>query len=116
MKANMFLTFVAVLLALLIGYYAYYVARGDKNDVICGIFSSLCFIGTLVPAIGLQYSNGRLGANIRVCSVLFFVVFLVSHFCFAAFGVGMPHYIIVNGAMLLIYLAILYRMQRMTDI
>lgn len=116
MKANIFLTLISVTLAALVGYLAFSVAEGQENDYVCGIGSALCFVATLVPMMGLQYESGRLGANIRVFSVLFFIIFLVSHFCFAGFGVKMPYYIIVNGIILVIYLAIFYKMQGVNDI
>ena len=92
------------------GYLAFEVAKGQENDYLCGIGSTVCFIATLIPAFGLSYESSRLGTNIRVLSALFFVVFLVSHFCFAGFGVKMPYYIICNGIILVIYLAIIYKM------
>lgn len=116
MKVNVFLTVIAVLAGALMGYFAFYVAEGAPNDVLCGIFSSVCFVGTLVPAIGLSYSSERLGANTRILSVLFLIVFMVSHFCFAGCGVKMPYYLIVNGLLLLIYLALIYKMQGLKDV
>ena len=47
---------------------------------------------------------------------MFFFLFAVSHFCFAAFGVSMPFYIILNGILLLVYIASLYKMQGIKDI
>lgn len=111
MKANIFLTIISIMLAALVGYLAFIVANGDDNDVICGIGSCICFAASLIPTMGLQYESGRLGVNIRVFSSVFFILFVISHFCFAGFGVKMPYYIIVNGIMLIIYLAILYKMQ-----
>lgn len=104
------------MLATLVGYLAYNVASGEENDMVFGIGSGICFAATLIPIMGLQYESGRLGTNIRVFSALFFIVFAISHFCFAGFGVKMPYYIIVNGIMLMIYLAIFYKMQGVTDI
>lgn len=111
MKVNVFLTIIAVLLGALLGYLAYNIAEGKPNDVLCGIVSSLCFIGALIPTMGLQYESGRMGVNIRVMSALVLIIFLVSHFCFAGFGVKMPAYLIVNGLLLLLYFAIFYKMQ-----
>ena len=104
------------MLATLVGYFAYNVACEDENNMVCGIGSGVCFAVTLIPTMGLQYESVRLGANIRVLSVLFFIVFAISHFCFAGFGVKMPYYIIVNGIMLMIYLAIFYKMQSVKDV
>ena len=110
MKANLFLTSNSVMLAALLGYLAFNVANGEDNDVICGIGSCICFAVTLIPTMGLQYESGKLSVNIRVFSSIFFVLFVISHFCYAGFGVKMPYYIIVNGIMLMIYLAFFYKM------
>lgn len=101
---------------MLVGYLAYNVASGEENDMVCGIGSSICFAATLIPTMGIQYESGRLGTNIRMFSALFFILFAISHFCFAGFGVKMPYYIIVNGIMLMIYLAIFYKMQGVKDV
>ena len=111
MKANLVLTFISVMLAALLGYLAFNVANGEDNNVICGIGSCICFAATLIPTMGLQYESGRLSVNIRVLSSIFFVLFAISHFCFAGFGVKIPFYFIVNGIMLMIYLAIFYKIQ-----
>lgn len=116
MKVNIFLTSISIALAALVGYLAFNIASGDENDVVCGIGSAICFAITLIPTMGLQYKSGRLGVNIRILSVIFFIIFAISHFCFAGFGVKMPYYIIVNGIMLMIYLAIFYRIQDVKDI
>ena len=116
MKANLFLTIISIMLASLVGYLVFNVANGDENDIVCGIGSGICFTATLIPTLGLQYETGRLGVNIRIISSLFFTIFAISHFCFAGFGVKMPYYIIVNGIMLMIYLAIFYKMQGIKNI
>lgn len=116
MKANVFLTIISIMLASLVGYLVFNVANGDENDVVCGIGSGICFAATLIPTMGLQYKTGRLGVNIRIFSSIFFTLFAISHFSFAGFGVKMPYYIIVNGIMLMIYLAVFYKMQEIKDI
>lgn len=104
------------MLAALVGYLAFNIAEGKENDAVCGIGSTVCFIATLIPTMGLQYESGRLGTNIRMLSILFFIAFLISHFCFAGFGIKMPYYIITNGILLLIYLTIFYKLQEIKDI
>lgn len=111
MKVNVFLTLLSIALSALIGYLAFNVADGKENDVICGIGSTICFLATLIPTIGLQYDTSRLGVNLRIFSALCFLVFLISHFCFARFGVTMPYYVICNGIILIIYLVVFYKMQ-----
>lgn len=116
MKVNVFLSFIAIALASLIGYLAFNVAEGQENDIICGIGSTVCFIATLIPTIGLNYESGKLGTNIRVLSILFFVVFLIINFCFAGYNVKMPYYIICNGIVLIVYMAIIYKMSNIKTI
>lgn len=116
MKVNSILTLISFMLATLVGYLVFNVASGDENDLVCGIGSGICFAATLIPTMGLQYESGRLGVNTRLISCVFFVLFAISHFYFAGTGVKMPYYIIVNGVMLLIYLAIFYKIQRVKEI
>lgn len=98
-------------MAALLSYWAYDIASSDDNVVMCCIGSMVCFSVTLVPAIGISYNSSRIGTNIRITSALFFLIFLISQLCFAVYGVKMPHYILVNGVILLIYLALFYKMQ-----
>lgn len=116
MRMNTILTVIAVFMAILIGYLAFSIAEGQENDVVCGIASTLCFMATLIPIIGVQYDSSKVGVNIKVMSVLFLVIFLISHFCFAAICVKMPYYVITNGILLLIYLAILYKMNKISKL
>ena len=116
MKANVFLTMISVILTLFIGYLAYTIAVDKANDSLYGVGTFLCLIATLVPTIGLQYESGRMGTNIRVYSALFFIIFLISNFCFASFVINVPYYIITNGIMLVIFLAIFYKMQNNNSI
>jgi hypothetical protein len=111
MKPNMFLSLISIAIACLVGYLAFNITEEKYYNILCGIFSTICFSATLLPAMGLHYKSNRLGVNIRILSIIFFVVFLISHFCFANFGIMMPLYVILNGIILLVYLAILYKMQ-----
>ncbi len=116
MKVNPFLTFISIALAGLFGYLVFNIAEGKEHDNIFGIISSVCFIATLIPTIGIQYESSRLGANIRVFSVLFFVIFIICHICFAIFGIVSPYCIIVNGILLIVYFAILYKLNSIKNI
>jgi len=116
MKINVFLSLISIILTALLGYWIFDIAKGHEHDVLCGICSSVCLLSTLLPVLGLQYNNGRIGVNARVLSSLFFVLFLISHFCFAIWGVAMPDYIIVNGILLAVFLTILYKMVNIKEL
>ena len=115
MKANVFLTVIGIALSLLISYLVFNIAKDDENSLICGIGSAVCFVATIIPAIGLEYQDKRQGVNSKVLSFLFLVFFLISNFCFAGFGVSMPYYVIVNGLLLVIFLGIFYKIHKLSD-
>lgn len=110
MRPNLFLTIISLLLTALVSYLAYSVAEGKENDIVCGVGSAVCFVATLLPMIGLKYDSARVGANIRILSGVFFLVFLASHACFIHLGIRMPYYVIANGILLVIFLAIFYKL------
>jgi len=112
MKVSIFYLCIGTLIALLLAYWVFSVAEGDKNDTISGICSAVCFLGTLIPLFGIGHKSSRVAINLRVLSASFFVLFVISHFCFAAFGVRMPHYVIVNALVLLFYMAIYYNISK----
>lgn len=109
MRINLFLTLISIVLSLLIGYLVYNVAEGQNNDVACGIGCTMCLMTTFIPTLGMKYDSIRLGTNIRVMSALFSAIFLISHFCFAIIGIKLPYYIIINGIILTIFLALTYK-------
>ncbi len=116
MKINLFLTLMSTLIAILLGYFTYSVAQGKENDILCGVGSFVCFTATLIAIIGIQYKSGKLGTNARISASLYFITFLISHFCFAHFGVAMPHYVVTNGILLVIFLITHYELTKIRDI
>jgi hypothetical protein len=108
MKVNVFFFGIGIVMALLLAYWAFSIAEGQANDKICGIGSAICFMGTLIPMLGIGHDSSRISVNLRILSAVFFLIFLVSHFCLAIFGVRMPYYVIVNALLLLVFIAIYY--------
>ena len=108
MKVNIYYLCVGTLTALLLAYWVFNVAEGDNNDTICGACSAVCFLGTLIPLFGIGHKSSRISVNLRVLASVFFVLFVISHFCFAAFGVSMPYYVIVNALAFLLFISIYY--------
>ena len=111
MRMNIFMTIACIVMAGLLSYWIYDIANGRENDILCGILSSVCLLATLIPMVGLQYENSRIGVNIRVISSVFFLILLIGNLLFAFFGIIMPTYVIVIGLILVVYLAVLYKMK-----
>lgn len=96
---------VSVIAALLLGYWVFAVAEGTENDNVAGITSSICFLVTLIPILGISHKSAPINVNLKVLSIVFGGLMLVTHFCFAGFGIRMPYYVLVSGLLLLVYLA-----------
>lgn len=110
MKFNIVLTISAILIAALLGYWAYDLAFPDDNAVICGIGSFLSFGFSLVTTLGIRCQCRRGNINMKALSMLSFILLAVSNFTFALFGVKMPLYIIVNGILVLCFFIIYYNL------
>lgn len=115
-RANLFMSSLAILLSIILGYSTYCVAKGDENDIVCLFVSTICLLATLIPIMGFQYSSTRLGVNIRILCIIFFILFMAINFAFAGLGISMPAYVIINGILLVIYLAILYKINSINNV
>lgn len=111
MKLNPILGIVALGISSLLSYLVSSLTCQPVYKLHTAIASGVCFGLTLIPALALTYESSRLGTNLRLLSGVFLVLFLISHFCFSTIGVTMHTYIITNGILLLVFLAIFYKMK-----
>lgn len=110
MKINTFLTISAIALGALIGYLMYLFAGENPDNVVDGVVSALCLSLTLVPLMGARYQSPRIATNIRILSVVFFMVFLIINAVFINLNDKVPYYLIVNGIFVIIYLFVVYNL------
>lgn len=92
--------------AILIAVANHSIAEIDPNRDIAGLISLICYTIPLVLLLGAKHTESSINVNLRVLSVLFFIVLLVSNFSFSFWGVIMPYYIICNGLLLLLYIVL----------
>ena len=116
MKWNIFLTIICVLLSALDAYWIYNLAAEYEYALAITIESSICFATSLVPLIALDYKALRVGLNIRVASGLCFVAFQIMHIIFTLTGLQLPYFITLNGALLLLFVAFLYKFSRKEEV
>lgn len=116
MKFSPILSLISAVIAALLAYLMNYIAGDGQHAMLCTIGSFVCFFSTLMPMMGVSSESERLQANIKVMSTIFMVLFAISNIFFAYKGYDSPLYIILNGILLLIYLAIFYKMQNIKDI
>ena len=95
----------ALAAAMLLGYCVFSVAdgNGDNNAYVAGIGSTICFAASFIPMIAMKHEHSGINMNLRVLSIVFAIILLISNFCYAIFGVAMPYYALVNGLIVIIY-------------
>ena len=105
MKLNFVNIFIALLLSTLLSYGLFSFNKSE-NDILLTLGGFLCFLLTLVISMGVDFQKQRTTTNIRVISIVFFLITLVSNLIFANFVFNVPLYIIINGVLILIYIFI----------
>lgn len=80
----------------------------DSNTLkgVIGIGCFLFLAATLSMTMGVSFENGRVGANVKVVSVLFFIVALILNLVFGFFVFSQTSYIITSGIFFLLYVVI----------
>jgi len=108
MKVNTFLTLIALVLSALLGYWVYSVAEADTHATLAGVLSAICLAIPLILGFGVSYQTSAAIVNVRTISCVLFLLMLILHFYYANTGISMPSYVIINGILVCIYLAIIY--------
>jgi len=110
MKLNFITLLITFFICALAGY-GFYVANNAETDVPLAnaIVGGIALFGPLAGAISASIKNSS-GAtvNIRIVSVIFFVVSLIVQIIFCFVRYQLAPYIIVSGILLLIYVLIAY--------
>ncbi len=109
MKLKAFPLALSLALAGLLGYFIYYITKSADCDLLWGIGATICFAITAAPTLGIQYKSARQGLNLKILSGVFLITFVISHVCFAKLGSDVAYYIIVNGCLMVAYLALFYK-------
>lgn len=107
MKLNPVKTAIAVLFGSLIAYSMSFFNSFAGNllfPIACGVESAII----MTIAMALELSWMRTMTNIKITSWLFFVALLILNLIFGFVGVSTPLFIILNGAITLIYILIVY--------
>ncbi len=109
MRLKAFPLALSLALAGLLGYFIYYITKSADYDLLWGVGATICFAITAIPILGTQYESARQGLNLKILSGIFFIIFVISHICFARLGADVAYYIIVNGCLMIAYLALFYK-------
>ncbi len=108
MKINIILTLITLAISALLGFWVYSIAAAESHAILAGVFSTICFTIPLIMGLCVSYNTSASLINVRTLSVVFLMIMLVSHFYYAYSGILMPFYLIINGILICIYVAIVY--------
>ena len=108
MRFNFVFTLIALIISSLLGYWVYSVADTDAHATLAGMFSTICFAIPLIIGIGISFNTSASQVNIKALSWVLFILMLFMHFYYASNGVTMPYYVLINGILICIYVAIVY--------
>lgn len=88
--------------------YGLYSFCTSGNAILLAVFGGLMSLATLATAFGVTFRHQGKSVNIKVVSLVFFVLALISNIVFARCAFKIPTYIIVNGLLILIWLLVVY--------
>lgn len=111
MKINFVQTIIAIAVSLLIAY-GLYSFHDSENKILLSAGSFVFLATTLVLSIGTSFQLPRTTTNVRVVSVIFFAVALISNLIFTFVAFLVPSYVITNGILLLVYILIAYSINK----
>ena len=110
------MTIICILLSVVDAYWIYNLAAEHEYALAITIESGICFATALIPLIALDYQAPRVGINIRVASGLCFLAFQIIHIIFTIAQLELPYFITINGALLLLFVAFLYKFSRKEEV
>lgn len=109
MKINVVPAVIILLAAALLGYL-FYTISGAEEQMLYALAAS-GFVTTAVSMLGgfgVSFEDSHHTVNTFALSILFLVVFVIEHVCFAIWGTSIPALIITAGLTLIIYLLAFY--------
>lgn len=107
MKVNGFTTVISLAISAIIAYCLYSWCKSDNQILLC-IGSFVYCAATLIFTMGVSFESNRTTMNIRFLSGTFLALGIISNAIFTFVQFSSPIYILVNGVMLLIWLAVTY--------
>jgi hypothetical protein len=113
MKLNFIPFTISTAMSLIIAYAFYVFGIKDLKFqyFISGIAFGLSFI-TLGCTFGVHFNSSRITTNIRTISAVFFVIGILSLVVFKLFFQNVPSLIIFSGILSLIFLLIIYSVNK----
>ena len=109
MKIKVIPTILSLAISGLIAYGLYSWCQFTDYKTLVSVFGGISMLITLWGTIGFSMKDKRQGVNLKISSAVFALLLLISNIVFCSLkSFSQPLYIIVNAALLLIWLVIVY--------
>ena len=107
MKLNFVQAIIAIAISTLISY-GFYIFNESENNIIFSLGSFVIFSTSLIFFLGTDFELPRTTTNVRVVSVIYFIVAMISSLIFTFINFTVPSFVITNAIMLLVYILIIF--------
>jgi len=113
MKINLVPALIAFAIAALAGYGFFAWNGNETYQLLVAVGAGLFIFITMGGAIAISQGGRGTVGNIRVLSIVFLILAIISNILFSIFALSTPtSYIIVNGILFLLYILITYTVNR----
>lgn len=113
MRIDLIKLLISMAICFLLSFAFYHYRQGEQRLLLgAGLFLELLL--TLLPAIGIRFIDSRKGVLIKTTALVFAFVFLILAIIFFYLDFSAFSFILINGLSLLIYLLIVYNLNRKT--
>lgn len=106
----------ALVLTTALTYLTFHIAEDDENVIMLGIGAAVTYLSSLALAMSIKTDNSRNCTNIKVWSILMFVIMLIVNMCFALLGVNQPLYITIMTALLTTHIFVVWKILQVKHI
>ena len=107
MKINFLKSILALAISLLMSY-GLFSFKVSENKILLSVGSFIYFAITLITLFSLSFEQPRTTTNIKVISIIFFILGFISNVIFTFINFAIPIYIVLNGILLLLFILIAY--------
>lgn len=113
MKVKVIPTILTMAISGLIAYGLYSWCRFVDLRTLVAVLGGIGMLATIWGTLGFSMKEKRQSVNLKITSAIFALLFLISNIFFCNLpAFSQPLYIIVNGALLVVWLVIVYEVKQ----
>lgn len=116
MKISIFPAFLSLILTAVLSYLIHTIAVDNENYILLTIGTAISILFTLPLGMAVKFNNFKVGVNIRIFSIIMFLIMFFANLCFAWFGTKTPYLIILLTFLLVVHILVVWKMSEIQNI